>query len=60
LSGQSSVEKPDDPSVELAFWETVKDSGNKDMIEAYLRKYPHGEFRELADIMLAANSAGAP
>lgn len=60
LSGQSSVERPDDPSVELAFWETVKDSGNKDMIEAYLRKYPHGEFRELADIMLAANSAGAP
>ena len=57
LSGRSSVDKPaDDPSVELAFWETVKDSGKKEMIEAYLKKYPEGEFKELADIILASDS----
>ena len=35
-------------AVELAFWKTVQESHNKEMIEAYLKKYPVGEFKELA------------
>ena len=42
----------DDPGVELAFWETVRESGNAAMLRAYLEKYPDGEFRSLAEIML--------
>jgi adenylate cyclase len=38
--------------IELAFWDTVRASGNSDMIAAYLQKYPDGEFRELAEILL--------
>jgi adenylate cyclase len=48
---------PDAPSgeeraVELAFWESVKDSDNPEMIVAYLEKYPAGEFEPLARIRL--------
>ena len=34
--------------IELAYWDTVKDSGNPEMFQAYLDKYPHGEFAQLA------------
>jgi uncharacterized caspase-like protein len=49
-------------SVELAFWDSVKDSGNKELIELYLRKYPDGSFRDLAEVLLAAleTEASAP
>src|ERR1700732_2411052 len=30
--------------IELAYWDTVKDSGNPEMLQAYLDKYPGGEF----------------
>jgi class 3 adenylate cyclase len=60
LNGETSVERTgDDPSVELAFWETVKDSGSKEMIEAYLQKFPDGEFKALAEIMLTSLSPPA-
>ncbi|MGO7208741.1 adenylate/guanylate cyclase domain-containing protein, partial [Rhizobium ruizarguesonis] len=42
-----------DPRVEVAFWETVRDTDNPEMIEAYLAKYPHGQFSDLANILLA-------
>lgn len=55
LDGGTSIEKTrGDPSVELAFWETVKDSGSPEMIQAYLAKYPDGEFNALAEIILAS------
>lgn len=41
-----------DPGVEITFWETVRDTGNPEMIEAYLAKYPQGQFSDLANIML--------
>jgi adenylate cyclase len=41
-----------DRAVELAFWESVQDSDNPAMVRAYLEKYPHGEFRKLAEIRL--------
>jgi adenylate cyclase len=45
--------------VELAFWETVRDSRNPDMIKAYLDKYPEGEFKKLAEILLTELDAEA-
>ena len=39
--------------VELEFWTSVKDADDRAMLEAYLEKYPDGEFRRLAEIRLA-------
>lgn len=50
---------PDERKVELMFWESVRDSGNADMIAAYLEKYPAGEFRPLAEILLGKLSEEA-
>jgi adenylate cyclase len=41
-----------DTAVELTFWESVRDSDNPDMYEAYLEKYPDGEFVPLAKVRL--------
>ena len=49
------AQKPLDPTeveIELAFWNSVKDSDDKAMFEAYLEKYPEGEFRSLAEIRI--------
>ncbi len=50
-SPESQSESPD---IELAFWDTVKDSNDPEMFEAYLAKYPEGEFKSLAEIRLRA------
>ena len=50
LQGASAV---DDAGVELAFWETVKDSDDPAMLRAYLEKFPQGEFKSLAAIILS-------
>jgi adenylate cyclase len=47
---------PPDPelvAVELAFWDTVKDSDNPAMYEAYLEQYPEGAFAALAKVRLS-------
>lgn len=58
----SEVEKPPEPrkpldpievEIELAFWNSVRDSGDVAMFKAYLEKYPDGEFKPLALIRLA-------
>ena len=38
--------------VELAFWESVKDSENVDMFKAYLESYPEGAFADIARIQV--------
>ena len=43
-SGNTSNSK----AVEIAYWESVKDSTNPEDFRAYLRKYPNGEFVDLA------------
>jgi adenylate cyclase len=43
---------PDLVAVELAFWDTVKDSDNPAMYEAYLDRYPDGAFTALAKVRL--------
>lgn len=35
-------------AVELAFWNSVKDSRDPDELQAYINKYPSGQFAELA------------
>jgi adenylate cyclase len=44
---------PQDREVELSFWESVRNSDNPKLIQAYLEKYPEGEFISLAQIRLA-------
>jgi adenylate cyclase len=43
----------DPRAIELAFWETIKDSTNPEMYRAYLQKYPSGEFAPVANAKLA-------
>ena len=38
---------------ELAFWGTVKDSGNAAMLRAYIAQFPDGTYADLARIMIA-------
>lgn len=40
-------------AVELAYWDTVKDSDNPEMFRAYLERYPEGAFAPLAHVRLA-------
>lgn len=58
---QEEPSEPLDPTavnIELTFWNSVKDSNDPAMLEAYLEKYPEGEFRALAEIQLAKLRAG--
>jgi adenylate cyclase len=41
---------PQDREIELSFWESVRESENPALVEAYLQKYPKGEFSSLAEI----------
>lgn len=40
-------------ALELAFWDTVKDSDNPEMYDAYLERYPEGAFAALAKVRLS-------
>ena len=48
----ASMRDPQDREIELAFWQSVRDSANPALIQAYLEKYPKGEFSTLAEIRL--------
>ena len=50
--GDAGMRDPQDRQVELAFWESVRDSDNPALVQAYLQKYPEGEFGALAQIRL--------
>ena len=43
-----------DHQVEIAFWDSIKDSKNAAELEAYLQKYPEGDFAAIARGRLAA------
>ena len=45
-----SMRDPQDREIELSFWESVRESDNPALIQAYLEKYPNGEFSALARI----------
>jgi len=44
---------PADREVDVTFWESIKDSDNPGMFDAYLQKFPQGEFRILAELRLS-------
>jgi adenylate cyclase len=52
-SAEAAATDSDLVAVELAFWDTVKDSDNSAMFEAYLERYPEGAFATLAKVRLA-------
>ena len=39
-------------AIELAYWQSIKDSRRKEPFEAYLRRFPNGVFTELAELKL--------
>ena len=43
---------PAEREFELAFWDSVRELDNAESLQAYLDKYPTGEFRALAEIRL--------
>jgi adenylate cyclase len=43
---------PHDREIELSFWESVRESDNPALVQAYLQKYPKGEFSALAEIRI--------
>jgi Caspase domain len=50
---------------EALFWQSIKDSGNREDFEEYLRQFPHGLFhglarQRLADLSGASGTAPAP
>lgn len=52
---QEEAETPTEPqadAVELAYWDTVKDSDKPEMFRAYLQQYPEGAFAPLAKVRL--------
>ena len=48
----AAMRDPKDREIELAFWESVRSSDNAPLIQAYLEKYPEGEFTALARIRI--------
>lgn len=50
---EAEARDPGEVNIEVTFWNSVKDSKDPAMFEAYLSKYPDGEFKPLAEIQLA-------
>jgi adenylate cyclase len=59
LTNPSEESSSTDRSLELEFWNSINDTEVPENFEAYLEKYPDGEFRSLAEIRLAALPAAA-
>ncbi len=62
IDGGSVVRDPAERGIELAFWESVRALDNAESMQAYLDKYPAGEFVALAEIRLKelGEAAGEP
>ena len=52
LESAGPVRDPAEREIELAFWESVRELDNVESMQAYLDKYPAGEFVALAEIRL--------
>jgi hypothetical protein len=49
----------DDSRLELAFWESIKNDKNPELFQAYLNRYPHGVFADIATINLQQQKTAA-
>lgn len=47
-------------AIEIAFWESIKDSNNPKLFQAYLDRYPAGAFAEIAKVRIDELSRTAP
>jgi hypothetical protein len=54
---QSSQPTEADKNIELEFWQSIKDSNNRNMYREYLRQFPSGVYSGLAKIKLQELSA---
>ena len=52
VAAQLSKPGPNDSTMELAYWETIKGSDNPAFFKSYLRRFPTGVFSELARAMI--------
>ena len=59
LAGPAGTSPSADHTVELEFWNSIKDTDVRANFEAYLKKYPEGEFKSLAEIRLRPPSETA-
>ena len=50
---QQDSSKKKDTQVEIVFWESVRSSKNPKLLKLYLRRYPNGQFAEIAKALLA-------
>jgi hypothetical protein len=48
----AAAAQPDQSSVEVTFWNSIKDAKNPQLFEAYLKRYPNGSFADIARISL--------
>lgn len=55
---KSEADKKKDSEIELEFWRSVKDSGDPDLLQAYLDEYPNGHFALIAKIKIKKLKAG--
>ena len=56
-SSDSSTPNIDPAAVEMSFWDSIKNSNNAADFQAYLNKYPNGQFVELAKLRLQPSNA---
>lgn len=52
------ADQAEDSSIEIEFWQSVKDSGDQEMLRAYLEEFPDGQFKSLAKIKLKQLTEG--
>jgi hypothetical protein len=52
LAGAPPSGRTDQDSVEVTFWNSIKDTKNPQLFDAYLRRYPNGAFADIARIDL--------
>ena len=50
----------DNTALELAYWNTIKDSKNTALLQSYLRQYPTGVFADLAKVMIEQIESATP
>ncbi|HLG45135.1 MAG TPA: adenylate/guanylate cyclase domain-containing protein [Reyranella sp.] len=62
LESTAAARDPAEREIELAFWDSVRALDNVESMQAYLDKYPSGEFVALAEIRLKelSEAAGEP
>ena len=51
-AGKDKEPQPTDMTIEVSWWDMIKNSDDPALLAAYLKKYPTGQFAELAKVML--------